>query len=124
MGVRENNRCCSIQNLQLGTAIGAHTNKQIYHTILKRKFHVHISERHTHTHVRTYAQAVTISHDRRSLKVLVANNAIGAVVENRGILLAVCHSRRDVIGMCALRHTCVLPPESVCDMYSINCSPA
>ena len=49
-----------------------------------------------------HARAVTVSHDRRSPKVLVANNAIGAVVENRGILLAVCHICHDAIGMCAV----------------------
>ena len=121
MAVHENFRHCSIETLELGTVIRTHRNKQIYHTMLKRKLHIHISETHTHTQV--HARAVTVSHDRRSLKVLVANNAIGAVVENRGILLAVCHSRRDAIGMCAVRYTCVRPPESVCDMCSTNCSP-
>jgi len=53
MAVHENVRHCSIETLELGTAIGTHRNKQIYHTILKRKFHIHISERHTHTDART-----------------------------------------------------------------------
>ena len=81
-----------------------------------------MKDTHKHQHTHTLARAVTISHDRLWLKVLVANNSIGAVVENRGILLAVCHSRRDAIRMCAVTYTCVRPLTSICDMYSINCS--
>jgi hypothetical protein len=64
--------------------------------MLAKDTHTHT---HTHTNTHMHARAVTVSHDRRSLKVLVANNTIGAVVENRAILLAVCHSHRDAIGM-------------------------
>jgi len=54
MAAPEHDRHCSIEALKLDTAIGAHTNKQIYHTILKRKSHIHISERHTRTHARMH----------------------------------------------------------------------
>jgi len=56
MGVLGNDRHSSIETLKLGTAIGAHTNKQIYHTMLKRKFHIHIRERHTPQHTPTHVR--------------------------------------------------------------------
>jgi hypothetical protein len=122
MVAHQNVRHCNIETLKLGTAIGAHTNKRIYHTILKRKFHIHISERHTHQHTHTHERrheqlpSAMTDYSWRSwwqTMLLVLLWKIG------GILLAVCHSHRVAIGMCAVRYTCVRPRESVRDMQPI-----
>jgi hypothetical protein len=85
MPAHEHVRHCRIDNLKLDTATGAQINRQIYHTILKKSFmYMLAKDTHTHTHLHTHnnthlhVRADTVSHDRLSLKVLVANNSIGA----------------------------------------------
>ena len=95
---------------------------------LKRKFHIHSSERHTyqhthtHTHRRTHEQLPSAMTDDRwrswwQTMLLVLLWKIGEfywLCATVGVTPS---------GMCAVRYTCVRPPESLCDMCSINCSP-